>query len=218
MKVALRKSSVFLIVHASVLLVGLIVILLTDKNALHLWFNQWNNSIADTFFRYATHMAEGMMIGFMIFIILIYKVRYAVAGLVGIVVSGMVTQFFKRVVFNEHFRPSKVFEGIADLHFVNGVDLHRSFSFPSGHATSAFALFFFLAYISPNKKLQAVCYALGVITASSRVYLSQHFFEDIYVGSIVGTIICFASMAFFQTQAWGEKGLLANFETNRTRS
>ncbi|MCO4806056.1 MAG: phosphatase PAP2 family protein [Flavobacteriales bacterium] len=218
MKEALSKSALFLIAHAIILSAGLVVIMLTDKNALHIWFNQWHSSFGDTFFRYATHMAEGMMIGFMIFIILIYKVRYAVAGLLGIVVSGLITQFLKRVVFNDHFRPSKVLEGIADLHFVDGVNLHRSFSFPSGHSTSAFALFFFLAYISPNKKLQGLCYALALITASSRVYLSQHFFEDVYVGSIMGTLICFASMAFFQTQSWGEKGLLANFETNRTRS
>ena len=218
MKSAFQEVKLFISVHALVLIGSLVVIFATDQNELHLWFNQFHNPFFDQVFKYATHMAEGLVIGFMVFIILIFKVRYAIAGLIGIVVSGMVTQFFKHKVFNDHFRPAKVFDGIANLHFVDGVSLHKAFSFPSGHSTAAFALFLFLAFTVNNRKLELLCYALALITAFSRVYLSQHFFEDITVGSIIGTTVCFVILALFKNQKWGEKGLLANFETNRNKS
>lgn len=218
MKSTFGQVKLFISLHALVLIASISVILLTDKHELHLWFNQFHNPFFDQVFKYATHMAEAMMIAFMVFIVLIYKVRYAVAGLAGVAVSGIVTQFLKRVIFSEHYRPSKVFEGIANLHFVDGVSLHKAFSFPSGHSTAAFALFLFLAFSANNRKVELLCYLLALITAFSRVYLSQHFFEDITVGSIVGITVCFASLALFKNQKWGEKGLLANFETNRNRS
>ena len=146
MKDAFEKVKLFISLHAIVLIASFLVIILTDKHELHLWFNQFHHPVLDQVFKYATRMAEGMMIAFMVFIVLIYKIRYAVAGLIGIVVSGMITQFLKRIVFSDYYRPSKVFEGIANLHFVDGVSLHKAFSFPSGHSTGAFALFLFLAF------------------------------------------------------------------------
>lgn len=217
MKATFGRLRLFLLTHLVVLLGSGIVILLTDKKTLHLSLNTFHHPFLDVFFKYATHMAEGLVIGFMVFIVLIYKIRYAAAGLVGVVVSGLTTQFLKRVVFNDHFRPTKVFEGLADLHLIEGVRLHKAFSFPSGHATAAFALFLFLAYVVNSKKLKVLCYLLAVITAYSRVYLSQHFFEDIVVGSIVGSTICFLSLWLINQPQWGEKGLLEGFEINRKR-
>lgn len=218
MKSAFHEVKLFISIHAIVLVASIVVIFTTEKNDLHLWFNQFHHPFFDQVFKYATHLAEGISIGFMVFIVLIFKVRYAIAGLIGIVASGMTTQFLKRVVFNDYYRPVKVFDGIANLHFVDGVSLHKAFSFPSGHSTAAFALFLFLAFTVNNRKLELLCYILALITAFSRVYLSQHFFEDITVGSIIGITICFGSLAIFKNRKWGEKGLLANFETNRTRS
>lgn len=59
-------------------------------------------------------------------------------------------------------------------------------SFPSGHSTSAFCLFFCLCIISPKVWQKIFFFCLAILIGFSRVYLSQHFFEDIYVGSIIG--------------------------------
>lgn len=215
MKEAFKQCRDFLVLYAVFLVVGMVTILATDKFELHLWFNQWVSGPSNYFFRFVTLLAEGLFIGLMILIGLIYKVRYGVAGLVGVVASGLLTQFLKRGVFTDHFRPSKLFEGIADLNFVEGVALHKAHSFPSGHSTSAFALFLFLSFIVGNRSLKMLCFLFALLTAYSRVYLSQHFFEDIYVGSFIGTTICFLSLSIFQNQTWGDRGLLANFEANR---
>ena len=90
-----------------------------------------------------------------------------------------------------------------DLKEVNGVDLAGFHSFPSGHALSAFALFFCLLFISKNHFMKIVYFSLAGIAAYSRVYLSQHWLIDIYVGSIIG--VCFSLLmyvVFYHTQKW----------------
>ena len=218
MREAFQQCRDFLLLYAVFLVLGLTTILLSDKFELHLWFNQWNSQPTDYLFRFTTHLAEGVFIGLMVLVGLLYKVRYGIAGLFGIVASGLTTQLLKRNVFSDHFRPPKLFEGIADLHFVDGVALHKAHSFPSGHSTAAFALFLFLSFIAEHRTIKLICFLFAVLTAYSRVYLSQHFFEDIYVGSFIGTSICFLSLSIFQNQTWGDKGLLANFEINRFRT
>jgi undecaprenyl-diphosphatase len=58
------------------------------------------------------------------------------------------------------------------------------FSFPSGHAMSAFAIATPLCIFYPE--LQATLIALSVSIALSRVILGMHFVSDVVVGSLVG--------------------------------
>lgn len=59
----------------------------------------------------------------------------------------------------------------------------RSSSFPSGHATSAFASATLLA---ENDPLGPVYYAAAALVASSRVYVRLHHASDVAVGIAVG--------------------------------
>ncbi|NJK86360.1 MAG: phosphatase PAP2 family protein [Bacteroidales bacterium] len=63
------------------------------------------------------------------------------------------------------------------------------FSFPSGHATSAFALFFCLAVLVHQNSMKLLFFMSALLISFSRVYLSQHFLLDVYVGSFIGLII-----------------------------
>src|SRR5579863_1156021 len=58
------------------------------------------------------------------------------------------------------------------------------FSFPSGHAMSAFAIAIPLCIFYPQ--LQAALVALSVSIAVSRVILGMHFVSDVVVGSLLG--------------------------------
>jgi undecaprenyl-diphosphatase len=58
------------------------------------------------------------------------------------------------------------------------------FSFPSGHAMSAFAIAVPLCIFYPQ--LQAALFALSVSIAVSRVILGMHFVSDVIVGSLLG--------------------------------
>jgi len=58
------------------------------------------------------------------------------------------------------------------------------FSFPSGHAMSAFAIAIPLCIFYPE--LQTALLALSVSIALSRVILGMHFVSDVVVGSLMG--------------------------------
>jgi membrane-associated phospholipid phosphatase len=65
-------------------------------------------------------------------------------------------------------------------------------SFPSGHTTSAFALFFSLALIMRRPGWDAACFALAALVALSRVYLAQHFLADTLAGAGLGVATAWA--------------------------
>jgi undecaprenyl-diphosphatase len=63
----------------------------------------------------------------------------------------------------------------------------KDFSFPSGHAATAFAAASFLAF--HDKKRKWVYYLVAVLISFSRIYLECHYLVDVISGAIVGLII-----------------------------
>ena len=117
--------------------------------------------------------------------------------------GGTILQILKHTISNP--RPVSVFEDYPDLvlPLVQGVDMHHSNSFPSGHASTFFMFctcsVIVLAYFfSRNDALKTLrnrilfdvalvaLLVLAAMGAYSRVYLSQHFLSDVCVGSIIG--------------------------------
>ena len=70
------------------------------------------------------------------------------------------------------------------------------FSFPSGHAMSAFAIAVPLCIFYPD--LQAALLALSLSIAISRVILGMHFVSDVVVGSLVGTGLGYGAYLLFR--------------------
>lgn len=68
-----------------------------------------------------------------------------------------------------------------------------SFSFPSGHATAAFAAFTGLFLILRKKKYLWI-FIIPSLVAFSRVALGVHTYLDIFVGSIIGLLF---SLGFY---------------------
>ncbi|MBR9859547.1 phosphatase PAP2 family protein, partial [bacterium] len=84
-------------------------------------------------------------------------------------------------------RPAASFE--EELIVVHGTDLHKHHSFPSGHTTAAFCMFGFLA-LSMRSRAWKVCGILvGVSVGLSRMFLGQHYPEDVLAGAILGTVV-----------------------------
>ncbi|MDP1723065.1 MAG: phosphatase PAP2 family protein [Candidatus Gottesmanbacteria bacterium] len=65
------------------------------------------------------------------------------------------------------------------------------FSFPSGHATIAFAMATVLAHKEP--KWRWVFISLAVLISLSRIYLGKHYPLDVIMGGLIGTAIGFLS-------------------------
>jgi undecaprenyl-diphosphatase len=70
------------------------------------------------------------------------------------------------------------------------------FSFPSGHAMSAFAIAIPLCIFYPE--LQAALLLLSVSIAVSRVILGMHFVSDVVAGSLLGAALGYGSYVLFK--------------------
>ena len=213
MKAILKSNLSFLFPYLIFLLIGAILIVINSKADTHLEFNSYHSSFFDIFFRYVTNLGDGVTAVLIVIILLVVKFRYAViVGLANIISTG-ITQTLKHTLFSDVVRPKKFFEGIHDLYFVPGVDNYLYNSFPSGHSTCAFSLYFSLALIIENKRYKLLLFVLAFLVGYSRIYLSQHFLEDVYAGSIIGVVTSFIVFYFIQKskRGWLEKSLISVF-------
>lgn len=178
-------------------IVGAILILKTEQFALHTQFNSIvGNSFLDFFFKYSTHIGDGLFLILIAITLFFCNFKNGIFLLCSYALAGGFTQFLKKAFFNFEMRPffHHTFNGLP-LKVVEGVQMYSQNSFPSGHSTSAFCLFFCLCIISLKVWQKIFFFSLAIIIGFSRVYLSQHFFEDIYVGSIIG--VGFSSIAAY---------------------
>ncbi len=185
---ALRNSQFFLLPYSMLLVIATIFLLQYSKADIHLSLNRYNSPFLDWFFRHITFLGDGLFLIIPVLLLLFFSLRSSVYLLTAYLSSGLVIQVLKRFLFEDCVRPYKYFADSSALHLVNGVQLFSGHSFPSGHATSAFAMFLCFALICRRWYIQEACLFLACIVAYSRVYLSQHFLIDIVAGSLVGTV------------------------------
>jgi len=221
-KVFDNKFSVYGIAYLVLLMVVAALLLAYPKLELHLLLNAYHTRLQDTFFTYYSMLAEGPIYVLGLLPVLWRKIRLTIFFAVCELSGGAVLQILKHIVCMP--RPVSAFEacpGMA-LPVVEGVSLHSSNSFPSGHASTFFifntCLALFLAYRHKLKKQKdnrstlilfdlslLLLLTLAALGAYSRVYLSQHFLSDVCVGSIIGfatpcLLFYFARKRF---QLWG---------------
>lgn len=188
-----KNNTFFFVPYILVLLILIPFLVIYSKPEIHLWINGYNTNFFDWFFRHITFLGDGLFIIFPAIFLLFISLRHFTFLVTAYFSTGIVVQLLKRLLFQDVVRPAKFFEGTS-LHLVEGVNQLSGRSFPSGHATSAFALFLCLALILPSRKLKLLCFILACVVAFSRVYLSQHFLVDIYAGSIIG---CTGALSFY---------------------
>lgn len=188
MKDLINKNKIFLIPYSIVSVVVIYFLFTFDKKNGHLFLTSVHNKFLDSFFSLITHLGDGIFVILTGILILSVRIKYGLLVLMSYSLSGLLVQLLKNTVFDDFDRPFKYFEDTSHLHAVEGLNIHIYNSFPSGHATSAFALFFSICLITKNKYLKFITFLLAAIVAYSRVYLSQHFLVDIWAGSATGIV------------------------------
>jgi len=101
------------------------------------------------------------------------------------VFSGVITIGTKSLV--GRWRPYTGHGSLAFLPLTVGPNDHLSF--PSGHATIAFALSSVMACQFKNRLWQVFWYACAAVTALSRVYHDQHWLSDVLLSALIGTTV-----------------------------
>jgi len=200
------KNLWFYIPYFSFLLIGGIALLLFKKTDIHLFINNIHCIPADYFFKYYTHVGDGIIVAVAIFLLLFFSYRHTITLAISTFLSTFVLLLFKEVLLSDVERPKLAFIKLNELlYYVPGVNVHLNYSFPSGHTVSGFSLFLFFALISKSKTLKFIFFILAFLVGYSRMYLSQHFLIDIYFGSLIGGI--FTTLAFLWVNKWKNKKL-----------
>lgn len=208
-----NKKNVFNTSITVIILTMTIGLFFITKPSLLLFFNDNRSPFWDVFFKYGTKLGEEPAYLILTVVFLFRKVKKGMLiGLIGFFVMGL--SFALKALFKID-RPLTYFRKLDltdQLSFIEGVDLHTAAtSFPSGHAMSAFALFSLVALFLSNKKRYVIpVLFVAVIIAISRVYLMQHFYIDIYVGSVIGVLVALLFYEIEKRIKWGNDHFLEN--------
>ena len=209
-----KSQCTFLLLFTIVFATIGIALLNIDKTQLHLLLNSCHTAFGDVFFRLYTTLADyGIYI--MAIGLLFWRAGGTIYMLASQALGAIITQIIKHIVNAP--RPKIVFnlaETPDALPIVEGVRMHSCYSFPSGHTCSFFILFFSLSvivwYYNQNRQaqrkqtylyaiLQIACFILALTGGYSRIYLSQHFTLDVFVGGIIG--VC-SIIALYPAFVW----------------
>lgn len=196
----LRRHRPFIITFLILVMACLYLQLTTSKAELFMWTNVHHNKFFDEFFKIFTLVGDGLTVILVIIGMLFIRYRYALLTALAYAFSSLVVQILKRL-FNSP-RPGKFFEGLNPIRTIEGYPLHEWNSFPSGHSTSAFTLAVVLTYLLPHKNRHWVIVPLAVLAAFSRVYLAQHFFQDVFAGAVLGVILTFQLIWWLENSEW----------------
>jgi len=185
------RSTEFVIALVMLLGIGAIMHSLNGRSGTHILLNGYHNRIFDLAMPYITWLGDFLFLSVIAILFLIRRkwawwIQLTVAG----ALTGLLTQTLKMGVFPTFDRPTVVLVA-EQLHLIEGVDLYRKYSFPSGHASIAFTLAITLLYIFRDRRLALPLLTLALLAAYSRVYLSQHFLEDIVAGAWIGSLVAF---------------------------
>lgn len=188
------------------------LIVIYDKGELHLMLNTYHSPFLDTFFTYFTEL--GATVPFVIVVIyLFFRLNQSFYILSSLLVSALITNSLKKLFGVP--RPKVFFEeNFPDvaLQFVEGMRIYEHNGFPSGHTSAVFVTMTCIALMSRNRYVSFCCLVLAVVTGYSRVYLSQHFAEDVMLGSLVGITTALAIYPLYlksKNQPWMNQSLLS---------
>jgi membrane-associated phospholipid phosphatase len=186
-----KRNTAFFLLYILFFSIALPVILLTEKVELHIFFNRAVSPLFNFFFEYVTYLGDGIFVIAVSVMLLFINVRKATTVLAAYGLSAGFTQGIKYAFFSDMDRPQLFFQKLhLPLTLIQNLseEQHIHHSFPSGHSTAAFALFFCLGFFSKEPAIKIICFLIALMVAFSRVYLSQHFFEDITAGSFVAVL------------------------------
>ena len=196
-----KAFSVYGLAYLALLALMLVLLATFPKLELHLMLNRWHSSICDVFFKSFSKLAEWPLYVLALIPLFRKKVRLTLFYVLCELSGGIGTWVLKKLFSAP--RPVSVFESYPDLTLplVEGVKMHHSNSFPSGHTSTFFVFFTCCALLmafqlgqrasqkwSPRYLLLLLPLLLAALGGYSRIYLSQHFLSDVCMGSVIGFI------------------------------
>lgn len=188
MKSIWKRIGVFVVATLFLLLTGLVVAILSDRFSLHIWLNARHTLFIDGLMSLLTHLASGWAIVVFVIVLASINTRLSLVTAITGACSGLFVQVLKRLAFADYMRPAYYLDSMPGLNLVENIELHQYFSFPSGHATTIFALMCCVSMLYAKYWFKILCVLFAACIAYTRIYLSMHFFEDVLAGALLGTV------------------------------
>lgn len=162
-----------------------------DKN-LFLFINHLpHNLLFDSFFSLLSFVGYFGAIWFVFLLLLLFweeiKEKKALFTLIFAWGFALISEMSLKSLFGRLRPEFRISEVIVVL------DKTTSLSFPSGHATIAFASVYILSFY--HRKWAMWYYLFAILISFSRIYLGKHYPSDVVAGAIVGTCIGYLSNA-----------------------
>ena len=176
-------------------------LLVVPKAELHLALCQPHTRCLDVVIPAFTNLVDWLPY-LVVLLLLFYRAGWATFLASNLLLSTLIVQPIKHILCAP--RPLTWFvENMPDvsLPLVEGVRMNYWLSFPSGHTTTFFVLFFSLSVIlyAENIKgkniLSFLCFLCASFGAYTRIYLSQHFALDIFAGILIA--VCSTLVLYF---------------------
>ena len=176
-------------------------LLVVPKAELHLALCQPHTRFLDVVIPAFTNLVDWLPY-LVVLLLLFYRAGWATFLASNLLLSTLIVQPIKHILCAP--RPLTWFaENMPNIRLplVEGVRMNYWLSFPSGHTTTFFVLFFSLSIIlyAENIKgkniLSFLCFLCASFGAYTRIYLSQHFALDIFAGILIA--VCSTLVLYF---------------------
>ena len=187
-KDVLQKIRPFFILYLILLAACLVIKLLYTKDEIYFAVNSRYSNFLDAIEPYITDLGDGWTIVITAAIVALFNYRIAFLLVTTFLLTSLGVQIAKFII--DAPRPKLYFAPqLNRIHFVKGIEILSHHSFPSGHTLTAFATGTLLTYLAKNKNWAYLLILYGVMVGFSRIYLSEHFFEDVVAGSAMGIVL-----------------------------
>jgi len=164
-----------------------------NKESFFLLFNTDLGLAADSFFAFITKGGEVVPWVVALVLILVWRRDFFWLLLACFIISTVFVQGIKNT-FPDEPRPTKAITNINQVHTVEGVELYKVHSFPSGHTSAAFAVFFIACLAIKSKWIVPLGLIYALLVSYSRIYLAEHFPRDIAGGMLIAVITIYLSL------------------------
>lgn len=107
--------------------------------------------------------------------------QFAVLFSLAFLLTALIVEFPLKNLFHR-FRPT-----ISNINITQPISCPKDFSFPSGHASTAFAAATVLSFF--HKKKKWFYYSIAILITYSRIFLGCHFLSDVLIGAFIGYLL-----------------------------
>lgn len=196
----IRQFSPFLIPYIVLLVIVLISKLFYSKEDIYFFINGLHFHAGDIFFPFITAFGNATSAFVVCLLLLFVSYRSSILMASSLLLTTLINMPLKDLFYAP--RPSLYFaDAPHSIYFVPNVQvLSNNFSFPSGHTVCAFTIATVLTYITPRKIFGYIYLLLALLVGYSRMYLSQHFLEDVTAGSALAIVVTLLWLSWFDNR------------------